>query len=76
MQNPEEEKFRKIKVDNAAFQSRVATLPSSVRFLEVAGFQEEGAMLFLSDSQLKMEYIHAAGECLQNALTNPMFGIL
>lgn len=39
MQNPGEDKFRRIKLSNAAFQSRVASLPSSITFFEIVGFQ-------------------------------------
>lgn len=38
-QNPGEEKFRRIKLSNPAFQSKVAALPSSITFFEIAGFQ-------------------------------------
>ena len=39
MQNPGEEKYRRINLANAAIQSRVASLPSSVTFFELLGFQ-------------------------------------
>ncbi len=36
--SPQEDKFRSIKLSNAAFQSRVACLPGSIEFLEMCGF--------------------------------------
>lgn len=39
VQNPSEEKYRRINLANAAIQSRVASLPSSVTFFELLGFQ-------------------------------------
>ncbi len=39
MQTPGEDKFRRIKLSNAAFQSKVASLPSSLTFFELIGFQ-------------------------------------
>ena len=37
--NPGEEKFRRIRVSNAAFQSKVASVPHSLEFLELVGFK-------------------------------------
>ena len=39
MQNPTEEKFRKIRVSNRAFQDRVACLEGTEDFLRAAGFE-------------------------------------
>lgn len=40
--NPEEAKFRKIRLGNAAFQSRVAASPNGLAFLETVGFKVSG----------------------------------
>jgi len=37
--NPGEEKFRRIRVSNAAFQSKVASAPHGLEFLEIVGFK-------------------------------------
>lgn len=37
--NPGEDKFRSIKLTNAAFQSRVAAVPGTVDFLTTCGFE-------------------------------------
>lgn len=36
---PDVEKFRKINLSNAAFQSRVSCVPGSIDFLETCGFE-------------------------------------
>ena len=78
LQNPGEEKYRKIKLSNAAFQSRVAALPASLDFLSHVGFQQDTAdeFLVLPADRARLEILNAAGEVLNNAITNPMFGIL
>lgn len=76
LQNPNEQKFRSIKLDNAAFQARVASLPSSLSFLQGVGFEQQGNVLILGEINFNHEKLNAAGECLNNALTNPMFGLL
>ncbi len=42
---PEEDRFRRIPLGGAAFQSRVAVVPGAVEFLEACGFQV-GCLLF------------------------------
>lgn len=39
--NPNEEKYRKIRISNKAFQERVANIEGSFEFLEAAGFLRE-----------------------------------
>lgn len=39
MAKPDEDKFRRINLGNAAFQSRVAAVPGAVEFLEMCGFK-------------------------------------
>ncbi len=77
-QNPGEEKFRKIKLSNAAFQQRVASLPASLEFLKHVGFvpDAEGAFLCLPGGEINAPLLSAAGEQLNNAINNPMFGVL
>lgn len=78
LQNPGEEKFRRIKLSNAAFQNRVAVLPATLQFLGHVGFEKDaaGESLFLQQAAARPEVLNAAGEVLTNALTNPMFGVL
>jgi hypothetical protein len=77
-QNPGEEKFRKIKLGNVAFQQRVASLSASLEFLKHVGFlpDSEGAFLNLSEDKANPVLLSAAGELLSNAINNPMFGVL
>ncbi|KAK9803636.1 hypothetical protein WJX72_007545 [[Myrmecia] bisecta] len=76
--DPSEEKFRKIRLSNAAFQTRVGSLQGGVEFLELIGFKRspDGESLELLRNAVDMEVINAAGAELQNALTNPFFGAL
>lgn len=76
--NPAEEKFRRIKLSNAAFQSRVASLPSSLTFFELIGFQKDadGEALYMPVEKVNAEVLNLAGAELNNASTNPFFGAL
>ena len=78
MQNPSEEKFRRINGDNAVFRSKVADLPASLDFLIQLGFQkqENTNILIMPAENVQMESLNAAGGLLTNAITNPMFGVL
>ena len=43
VQDPREEKFRRIRLGNAAFQARVGGVEGALRFLELLGFQRDAA---------------------------------
>lgn len=75
---PEDLKYRRIRLANAAFQQRVGALPGGMRFLELCGFQElpGGEFLELAQAKLSLPVLHAAGAEIQNALDNPFFGVL
>lgn len=45
--SPDEDKFRSINVENAAFQSRVAAVQGSIDFLKHVGFQVGACMVVL-----------------------------
>ncbi|KAI0523013.1 hypothetical protein KFK09_005403 [Dendrobium nobile] len=76
--NPNEEKFRKIRLNNATFQDRVGSLHGGIEFLEICGFekQEGGEFLFLPRDKADMVVLNSAGSELNSAITNPFFGIL
>ncbi|KAM7527417.1 hypothetical protein LguiB_030827 [Lonicera macranthoides] len=76
--NPNEEKFRKIRVSNPAFQDRVGAFEEGFKFLELCGFErvEGGKFLYLPRDKVDMEVLISAGAELQSALTNPFFGLL
>ncbi|KAI0523017.1 hypothetical protein KFK09_005407 [Dendrobium nobile] len=76
--NPNEEKFRKIRLNNATFQDRVGSLHGGIEFLEICGFekQEGGEFLFLPGDKVDMVVLNSAGSELNSAITNPFFGIL
>lgn len=74
--NPDEPKFRSIRLSNAAFQQRVAVVPGSVDFLKLCGFQEEGEVLTMSREAVQPQVLQAAGSEINNAVSNPFFGAL
>ncbi len=76
LQDPKEEKYRKIKLSNAAFQGRVSSLYGALKFLEVVGFQQEGDFLVMPAEKATADTLNAAGGELNNACTNPFFGVL
>lgn len=77
-QDPNEEKFRKIRLSNAAFQSRVGSVEGALQFLELLGFARDatGEFLEMARDRVSIETLNAAGGELNNALTNPFFGAL
>ncbi|XP_075521247.1 uncharacterized protein LOC142554466 isoform X2 [Primulina tabacum] len=76
--NPDGGKFRKIRINNSAFQDRVGKFEEGVKFLQLCGFEivEGGKFLCLAREKVHMERLITAGNELQNALTNPFFGLL
>lgn len=74
---PDEEKFRKIRLSNAAFQERVGKL-GGTKFLELCGFEyiEGGEFLFLPRDKVDMAVLSSAGSELNSAINNPFFGVL
>lgn len=76
--NPDEEKFRKIRLNNQSFQDRVGSLRGGVEFFEICGFQkvEEDQFLFLSRDKVDMQVLNSAGSELNSAINNPFFGVL
>lgn len=76
--NPNEEKFRKIRLSNPAIQERVGKLKGGVEFLELLGFEkiEGGEFLYLPSDKVDMAVLHSAGTELNSAINNPFFGVL
>ncbi|EFJ43466.1 hypothetical protein VOLCADRAFT_119060 [Volvox carteri f. nagariensis] len=74
--SPGEEKFRTIRLGNAAFQQRVASLPGAVDFLVTCGFEKKDDALVMLPEKLNVELLRGAGGALDEALTNPFFGAL
>ncbi|KAK4573897.1 hypothetical protein RGQ29_031730 [Quercus rubra] len=76
--NPDEEKFRKIRLTNPLFQDRVGNLRGGMEFLELCGFErtEGDEFLYLPDDKVNMELLNTAGSELKSAMTNPFFGLL
>lgn len=78
IKNPDEEKYRRIRVSNPIFQDRVGSVKGGMEFLELCGFEriEGGAFLYLSKDKLDTMVLNSAGYELNYALTNPFFGML
>ncbi|XP_048226979.1 vicilin-like seed storage protein At2g18540 [Ricinus communis] len=76
--NPNEEKYRKIRVNNQTFQDRVGSLKGGVELLELCGFEkiEGGEFLFLHRDKVEMALLNSAGSELNSAINNPFFGVL
>eukprot|EP00252_Welwitschia_mirabilis_P027767 TRINITY_DN9626_c0_g2_i1.p1 TRINITY_DN9626_c0_g2~~TRINITY_DN9626_c0_g2_i1.p1 ORF type:complete len:418 (+),score=106.11 TRINITY_DN9626_c0_g2_i1:251-1504(+) len=76
--NPNEEKFRKIRLGNPSFQERVGNIKEGIEFLELCGFTKDEGCEFLVLPQDKVDLIilNSAGEELNSAITNPFFGVL
>ncbi|MCD7466530.1 hypothetical protein HAX54_003335, partial [Datura stramonium] len=76
--NPDEGKFRKIRLSNPAFQARVGIFKEGVLFLELCGFErvEGGDCLVLHRDKVDMGVLRSAGMVLHYAITNPFFGLL
>eukprot|EP00268_Persea_americana_P023256 TRINITY_DN22908_c0_g1_i1.p1 TRINITY_DN22908_c0_g1~~TRINITY_DN22908_c0_g1_i1.p1 ORF type:complete len:468 (+),score=127.48 TRINITY_DN22908_c0_g1_i1:163-1404(+) len=76
--NPDEEKFRKIRLNNPSFQDRVGSLKGGIEFLELCGFEkiEGGEFLFLPRDKVEIAVLHSAGSELNSAIVNPFFGVL
>ncbi|GLT57265.1 hypothetical protein SLA2020_302510 [Shorea laevis] len=76
--NPDEEKFRKIRLTNQTFQDRVGALKGGIEFLELCGFEkvESDEFLFLSRNKVDMAVLNSAGSELNSAINNPFFGVL
>ncbi|XP_062219122.1 uncharacterized protein LOC133918965 [Phragmites australis] len=76
--NPDEEKFRKIRLSNATFQERVGNLHGGIEFLQLCGFEklEDNEFLFLARDKVDKAILNTAGAELNSAITNPFFGVL
>ncbi|KAL6535049.1 hypothetical protein OROMI_026423 [Orobanche minor] len=76
--NPDEEKYRKIRLTNANFQDRVGKLKGGIEFLELCGFEkiEGGEFMYLPREKVDIVVLHSAGSELNNAINNPFFGVL
>ncbi|CAA0834207.1 ubiquitin-associated (UBA)/TS-N domain-containing protein [Striga hermonthica] len=75
--NPNEEKFRKIRINNPVFQDRIGKFGEGIMFLELCGFEkvEGGNFLFLPRQKVNVGTLKLAALELNNALKNPFFGL-
>eukprot|EP00164_Ancoracysta_twista_P001184 GFYU01001556.1.p1 GENE.GFYU01001556.1~~GFYU01001556.1.p1 ORF type:complete len:453 (+),score=142.63 GFYU01001556.1:108-1466(+) len=73
LKNPAEEKFRKIRLSNQAFQNRVGNLTGGIAFLEKAGFEKDAAGEFLVLNNPDTQVLSIAMDEVQAAIDNPFF---
>ncbi|KQJ99086.1 UBX domain-containing protein 1 [Brachypodium distachyon] len=78
VKNPEEEKFRRIRLSNPVFKDRVGNLQGSIEFLELCGFQKlrNNSYLVMPRGKVDMGLLNAAGVEIASAMQNPYFGLL
>ncbi|KMZ60843.1 hypothetical protein ZOSMA_56G00740 [Zostera marina] len=78
VKNPNEEKFRKIRLTNPSFQDRVGSLKGGVEFLQICGFEklDGDESIFLARDKVDMSVLNMAGSEINSAISNPFFGIL
>ncbi|XP_028107688.1 uncharacterized protein LOC114306622 [Camellia sinensis] len=78
VKNPNEDKFRKIRLTNATFHARVGALQGRIEFLKLCGFEkiEGGEFLFLPRDKVDKAVLNLDGTELNNAISNPFFGVL
>ncbi|KAL9251877.1 UBX domain-containing protein [Drosera capensis] len=76
--NPDEEKFRKIRLSNQTFQDRVGGLQGGIEFLQLCGFEKtgDGEFIFMPRDKVDSAMLNSAGKELQSAIDNPHFGVL
>ncbi len=54
----------------------MSSLNGALKFLEIVGFQQEGDFLVMPAEKATADTLNAAGGELNNASTNPFFGVL
>ncbi|XP_037456849.1 UBX domain-containing protein 4-like isoform X2 [Triticum dicoccoides] len=78
VKNPEEERFRRIRLSNPVFKDRVGNLQGGVEFLELCGFQKlrNNSYLVMPRGKADVALLNAAGVEIASAMENPYFGLL
>uniref|UniRef100_A0A0E0CEA0 PUB domain-containing protein n=1 Tax=Oryza meridionalis TaxID=40149 RepID=A0A0E0CEA0_9ORYZ len=78
VKNPEEEKFRRIRLNNPVFKERVGNLQGGVEFLELCGFMKLAisGYLVMPRDKINLALLNAAGVEVASAMENPYFGLL
>nr|BAD08748.1 hypothetical protein [Oryza sativa Japonica Group] len=78
VKNPEEEKFRRIRLNNPVFKERVGNLQGGVEFLELCGFMKLAisGYLVMPRDNINLALLNAAGVEVASAMENPYFGLL
>jgi hypothetical protein len=73
---PDNPKFRTIKLENLAIQKRVGKFPEAIEFLQIAGFRLQDSVMTMDEGDTCLPTLQSALESLDSALNNPFFGAL
>ncbi|KAI4964178.1 hypothetical protein ZWY2020_006944 [Hordeum vulgare] len=78
VKNPEEDKFRRIRLSNPVFKDRVGNLQGGVEFLELCGFQKlrNNSYLVMPRGKVDVALLNSAAVQVASAMENPYFGLL
>ena len=76
--HPDNPKFRKVNLSNPKIIERIGKYNKAIEFLGICGFSksEESGFMELLEEDMNQIVLRSASECLENALTNPFFGVL
>ncbi|KAJ3688563.1 hypothetical protein LUZ61_017727 [Rhynchospora tenuis] len=78
--NPNEDKYRRIRLSNHTFLERVGNLEGAIEFLELCGFEKakegEEQYLLMPKDKINVQILNSAGNELLLAMSNPYFGLL
>ncbi|XP_074343704.1 uncharacterized protein LOC141682920 isoform X1 [Apium graveolens] len=76
--DPDEERFRRIRLSNPNFADRVGRFKEGIDFLELCGFEriEGDKFLHLPRDKFEVETLRSARTQLESAITNPFFGLI
>lgn len=78
LKSPDEEKFKRIRVANTKFRSRVGQVRGGIDFLHLCGFEwtEDSDFLHLPCNTVDPALLNSARTVLDSALSNRFFGML
>ncbi|KAK1351815.1 UBA domain-containing protein [Heracleum sosnowskyi] len=76
--DPDEERFRRIRLSNPNFVDRVGCFKEGIDFLELCGFEriEGDKFLCLHRDKFEVETFRSAEAQLESAITSPFFGLI
>lgn len=78
VRQPNEEKFRRIRLSNPTLQANIFSIDGGMEFLATCGFVPDSTeeFLVLEKDRVNMNALNQAGVVIESAITNPFFGSL